>query len=442
MPQPANPAPLRTRTRHQQRPTIRPRTARRRHHNHQRKQRQQQAERRRLRIQKENQIRKIAQAPQVQRSRQNPTRQGAQTQSNKAQNQQSQQHRSRIPKVQVPLRKPRLDRCQMGTAPRRLRGGVRIHTARSPPRNRRPHQRTRTHHQGAEQLPQMAHKRRAHPRLAARTHPARKPPQAGSRAQGHTHRAGQARQRRHRNQQAVASLNQAQQRTGKEHQVQRLRIRNLKHRRHRQERHQRHSPHGQRRRRLLTLETGRLQRRLKQQVNHPRRCETGKQSNRRRHRVVSDARRMANSTGKLRENRVKSPLILLNHTRRIHRQLTRVALYRDLLIPAGIPDANERQIIQMLTPRAAQLLLANHSKHDEAPHAGQTVNQQYRQPRGQGTQTLPHPVQALTGGGVRPGQKLIKRLAPFLAGGGGGGTLRRRIRGGITITFRRNTHGR
>ena len=42
------------------------------------------------------------------------------------------------------------------------------------------------------------------------------------------------------------------------------------------------------------------------------------------------------------------------------------------------------------------------------PHAGQTVNQQYRQPREQGTQTLPHPVQALTGGGVRLGQKLIK----------------------------------
>ena len=331
----------------------------------------------------------------------------------------------------------------MGTAPRRLRGGVRIHTARSPPRNRRPHQRTRTHHQGADQLPQMAHKRRAHTRLAARTHPARKPQQAGSRAQGHTHRAGQARQRRHRNQQAVASLNQAQQRTGKEHQVQRLRIRHLKHRRHRQERYQRHSPHGQRRRRLLTCETGRLQRRLKQQVNHPRRRKTGNQSNRRRHRVVPDARRMANSTGKLRENRVKSPLILLNHTRRIHRQLTRVALYRDLLIPAGIPDANERQIIQMLTPRAAQLLLANHSKHDEAPHAGQTVNQQYRQPRGQGTQTLPHPVQALTGGGVRPGQQLIKRLALFLRGGGARGRISGRVSAGRrnrTSVLRRNAH--
>ena len=207
----------------------------------------------------------------------------------------------------------------MGTAPRRLRGGVRIHTARSPPRNRRPHQRTRTHHQGAHQLPQMTHKRRAHTRLAARTHPARKPPQAGSRAQGHTHRAGQARQRRHRNQQTVASLNQAQQRTGKEHQVQRLRIGHLQHRGNRQERHQRHSPHGQGRRRLLALETGRLQRRLKQQVNHPRRRETGKQSNRRRHWVVPDARRTTNSAGKLRKNRIKSPLILLNRTRCIHR---------------------------------------------------------------------------------------------------------------------------
>ncbi len=201
MPQPANPAPLRTRPRHQQRPTIRLRTARRRHHNHQREQRQQQAERRRLRIQKQNQIRKIAQAPQVQRSRQNPTRQRAQTQSNKAQNQQSQQHRSRIPKVQVTLRQPRLNRRQMRTAPRRLRGGVRIHTPRSPPRNRIVHQRTRTHHQGAHQLPQMAHKRRANTGLAARTHPAREPPQAGSRAQRHTHRAGQTRQSRHRNQQ-------------------------------------------------------------------------------------------------------------------------------------------------------------------------------------------------------------------------------------------------
>ena len=330
----------------------------------------------------------------------------------------------------------------MGTAPRRLRGGVRIHTARSPPRNRRPHQRTRTHHQGADQLPQMTHKRRAHTRLAARTNPARKPPQAGSRTQGHTHRAGQARQRRHRNQQAVASLNQVQQRTGKEHQVQRLRIRNLKHRCHRQERHQRHSPHGQGRRRLLALETGRLQRRLKQQVNHPCRRKTGKQSNCRRHRVVPDARRMADSAGKLRENRVKSPLILLNHARRVHRQLTRVTLYRNLLIPAGIPDANERQVIQVLTPRAAQLLLTDHGKHDEAPHAGQAVNQQYRQPCGQGTQTLPHAVQALTGGGVRPGQQLVKRLALLLRGGGGGGTLRGRIRGGSTITFRRNTHGR
>ena len=199
-------------------------------------------------------------------------------------------------------------------------------------------------------------------------------------------------------------MNQAQQRTGKEHQVQRLRIRNLKHRRHRQERHQRHSPHRQGRRRLLTLETGRLQRRLKQQVNHPRRRETGNQSNRRRHRVVPDARCMANSAGKLRENRVKSPLILLNHTRRIHRQLTRVTLYRNLLIPAGIPDANERQVVQVLTPGAAQLLLTDHGKHHEAPHAGQAVNQQYRQPRGQRTQTLPHAVQALTGSGVRPGQ--------------------------------------
>ena len=207
----------------------------------------------------------------------------------------------------------------MGAAPRRLRGGVRIHTARSPPRNRRPHQRTRTHHQGAHQLPQMTHKRRTHTRLAARTNPARKPPQTGSRPQGHTHRAGQARQRSHRNQQTVASLNQAQQGTGKEHQVQRLRIRHLKHRRHRQERHQRHSPHGQRRRRLLTRKTGRLQRRLKQQVNHPRRRETGKQGNRRRHRVVPDARRMTNSAGKLRKNRIKSPLILLNRTRCIHR---------------------------------------------------------------------------------------------------------------------------
>ena len=151
---------------------------------------------------------------------------------------------------------------------------------------------------------------------------------------------------------------------------------------------------------------------------------------------------MANSAGKLRKNRVKRPLILLHHARRVHRQLTRVALYRDLLIPAGIPDANERQIIQVLTPRAAQLLLTNHGKHDETPHTGQAVNQQYRQPCGQGTQTLPHPVQALTGGGVRPSQQLVKRLAPFLAGGGGGGTLRGRIRGGSTITFMRNTHGR
>ena len=151
---------------------------------------------------------------------------------------------------------------------------------------------------------------------------------------------------------------------------------------------------------------------------------------------------MADSAGKLRENRVKSPLILLNHARRVHRQLTRVTLYRNLLIPAGIPDANERQIIQVLTPRAAQLLLTDHGKHDEAPHAGQAVNQQYRQPCGQGTQTLPHAVQALTGGGVRPGQQLVKRLALLLRGGGGGGTLRGRIRGGSTITFRRNTHGR
>ena len=333
----------------------------------------------------------------------------------------------------------------MGTAPRRLRGGVRIHTARSPPRNRRPHQRTRTHHQGADQLPQMAYKRRTHTRLAARTHPARKPPQAGSRTQGHTHRTGQTRQSRHRNQQAVASLNQAQQRTGKEHQVQRLRIRNLKHRRHRQERHQRHSPHGQGRRRLLTLETGRLQRRLKQQVNHPRRRETGNQSNRRRHRVVPDARRMANSAGKLRENRIKSPLILLNHTRRVHRQLTRVALYRNLLIPAGIPDANERQIVQMLTPRTAQLLLPDHGKHHETPYSGQTVNQQYRQPRGQGTQTLPHPVQALTGGGIRPGQKLVKGFALLLRGGGARYRVSGRVSAGRrnrTSVLRRNTHRR
>ena len=113
---------------------------------------------------------------------------------------------------------------------------------------------------------------------------------------------------------------------------------------------------------------------------------------------------MANSAGKLRENRVKRPLILLNHASRVHRQLARVTLHRNLLIPAGIPDANERQVVQVLTPGAAQLLLTDHCKHDETPHAGQTVNQQYRQPRGQGTQTLPHPVQALTGGGVRPGQ--------------------------------------
>ena len=47
-------------------------------------------------------------------------------------------------------------------------------------------------------------------------------------------------------------------------------------------------------------------------------------------------------------------------------------------------------------------------------------------------------VQALTGGGVRPGQQLIKRLALLLAGGGGSGILR----GGSAITFRRNTHRR
>ena len=84
---------------------------------------------------------------------------------------------------------------------------------------------------------------------------------------------------------------------------------------------------------------------------------------------------MTNSAGKLRKNRVKSPLILLNRTRCIHRQLARVALLRNLLIPAGVPDANERQIIQVLTPRAAQLLLTDHGKHDEAPHAGQSIDQ-------------------------------------------------------------------
>ena len=150
---------------------------------------------------------------------------------------------------------------------------------------------------------------------------------------------------------------------------------------------------------------------------------------------------MANSTGKLRKNRVKRPLILLHHTRRVHRQLTRVALYRNLLIPAGIPDANERQIIQVLTPRAAQLLLTDHGKHHEAPHAGQAINQQHRQPRGQGTQTLPDSVQALTGGGVRPGQKLIKGFALLLRGGGESGRVSagRRTRTSVLI---RNTHRR
>ena len=155
---------------------------------------------------------------------------------------------------------------------------------------------------------------------------------------------------------------------------------------------------------------------------------------------------MANSTGKLRENRVKSPLILLHHTRRVHRQLTRVALYRNLLIPAGIPDANERQIIQVLTPRAAQLLLTDHGKHHEAPHAGQAINQQHRQPRGQGTQTLPDSVQALTGGGVRPGQQLVKGLTLLFLRGGG---ARCRVSGGVSASGRnrasvrrRNTHRR
>ena len=100
------------------------------------------------------------------------------------------------------------------------------------------------------------------------------------------------------------------------------------------------------------------------------------------------ARRMANSTGKLRENRVKKPTDSVEPRQPRPPAAHSGNLYRNLLIPAGIPDANERQVIQVLTPRAAQLLLTDHGKHDEAPYSGQTVNQQYRQPR-QGTRRCP-----------------------------------------------------
>ena len=210
MPQPAHPAPLRARTRHQQRPAISPRTTQRRNHHDQREQRQQQAERRRLRVQKQNQVGKVACAPQIQRSSQNAPSHRAQAQRSKAQNQQNQQNRGRVPKVDVPLRQPRLNRRQMRASPSRLGGRVSIHTAGSPPRNRGPYQRARTHQQGAHQLPRVAHKGRTDTHNAARPSPTRKPPQARNRTQRNTHRAGKTCQGRNRHQPAVTPLHEAQ----------------------------------------------------------------------------------------------------------------------------------------------------------------------------------------------------------------------------------------
>ena len=83
----------------------------------------------------------------------------------------------------------------------------------------------------------------------------------------------------------------------------------------------------------------------------------------------------------------------------------------------------------MLTPGAAQLLLADHGEHHEAPHTRNPVDEQHRKPGRQGAQTLPHAAQTLGGGGVHPCQGLVEGLGPVLLDAGCG-MLRRLARFG------------